>query len=374
MLSPLKPVCRTLALASAVLVALPVALAQQPGTGPALPPPSLYDEPSPAPATVTPAPVRPAVAPVAPAAPEPRTAPAEMQASPAPIERAPVAATPEAMPMEEGAKQPWYKSLWPFNRGSSTEQAATPPAPAPAAPEPTAGRGSTGARGEFAYDSPSRTIRTGLVGDCVKTGLAQPGTGAECPGETQPPAPVAIAEPTPVPAPMPVEPEPVQVQPLAPEPMEEPLALEPEREPVAAPPAPPVPPAPMAQTTTLAADATFAVGSFQLKPSAKAKLDELAAQLDQFDYERIHVTGHTDPTGSPQLNERLSRQRAEAVKRYLVTKGLPAEKILTEGMGSSMPMVTDKDCSVLPRSQRASCYGPDRRVEIEVSGVTLAHN
>jgi OOP family OmpA-OmpF porin len=104
------------------------------------------------------------------------------------------------------------------------------------------------------------------------------------------------------------------------------------------------------------------------------KLDELAAQLDQFHYDRIHITGHTDPTGSAQLNERLSRQRAEAVKRYLVTKGLPAEKILTEGMGSSMPMVTDKNCSALPRNRRSTCYEPDRRVEIEVSGVTMAHN
>ena len=128
----------------------------------------------------------------------------------------------------------------------------------------------------------------------------------------------------------------MQVQPLPPEPVEVPKALEPE--PVAALPAPPLPPAPMPQTTTLAADATFSVGSFQLKPSAKVKLDELAAQLDQFDYDRIHINGHTDPTGSAQLNERLSRQRAEAVKRYFVSKGLPAEKILTEGMGSSMPM------------------------------------
>jgi outer membrane protein OmpA-like peptidoglycan-associated protein len=366
MLIPLKPVCRTLALASAVLAMVPAALAQQPGSGPALPPPSLYDE---APPAATPAPVQPTAAPVRP---EPRTAPAQVQPAPAAVESTPVAAAAEPMPVqEESARQPWYKSIWPFNRGSKTEQAAAP-APAPAAiPEPPAGRGSPAARGEFAYDSPSRTIRTGLAGECLKTGLAQPGSTAECPGEMQAPAPVAIAEP--MRAPAPVEPEPVQVQPLAPAPVQEPIVLEPEPEPVAAPPPAPLPPAPI-QTTTLAADATFAVGSFQLMPSARAKLDELAAQLDQFDYQRIHVTGHTDPTGSAQLNERLSRQRAETVKRYLVTKGLPAEKIETEGMGSTMPMVTDKDCSALPRAQRAKCYEPDRRVDIEVSGVTVAHN
>jgi OOP family OmpA-OmpF porin len=152
--------------------------------------------------------------------------------------------------------------------------------------------------------------------------------------------------------------------------MEEPRALEPEPEPIAAP-APP--PAPMSKTTTLAADTLFALNSFQLRPTAKAKLDELAAELDQFDYQRIHITGHTDPTGSAQLNERLSRQRAEAVRRYLMSKGLPAAKIVAEGMGSSMPMVTDKDCSKLPRGQMVACFQPDRRVDIEVSGVTMAH-
>jgi len=372
MLSPFSPAYCTFVLAAVVLATPPAALAQQAGAGPALPPPSLFDDAPPAPSAVAPAPVQPIAAPAAPATPAPRTAPAEMPPAAAPAESAPVAAATEPTAVaEEGTKQPWYKSLWPFGRGSKTEQAAAPE-PA-AAPELPAGRTSTGTRGEFAYDRPNRTIRTGVLGECVMTGRAQPGASAECPGATQPPAPVAIAEPMPVPAPAPraVEPEPVQVQPLPPEPVEVPRALEPE--PVAAPPAPPLPPAPMAQTTTLAADATFSVGSFQLKPSAKAKLDELAAQLDQFDYDRIHITGHTDPTGSAQLNERLSRQRAEAVKRYFVTKGLPAEKILTEGMGSSMPAVTNKNCSALPPKQRATCYGPDRRVEIEVSGVTMAH-
>jgi OOP family OmpA-OmpF porin len=167
-----------------------------------------------------------------------------------------------------------------------------------------------------------------------------------------------------------VEPEPVQVQPLQPEPMEEPRVLAPE--PIAAPPPPP-PPAPVIKATTLAADTLFALNSFQLRPTAKAKLDEFAAELDQFDYQRIHITGHTDPTGTAQLNERLSRQRAEAVKRYLVTKGLPAGKIIAEGLGSSMPMVTDKDCSKLPRGQMVACFQPDRRVDIEVTGVTMAH-
>ena len=162
----------------------------------------------------------------------------------------------------------------------------------------------------------------------------------------------------------------MQVQPLRPEPVEEPRALTPEPPRVVTPPPPPPPPV---KTTTLAADTLFALNSFQLRPQAKAKLDEFAAELDQFDYRRIHITGHTDPTGSKDLNERLSRQRAEAVKRYLVTKGLPASKIVAEGMGSSMPVAPDAKCAKLPRGQMVACFQPDRRVDIEVSGVTVAH-
>jgi OmpA-OmpF porin, OOP family len=411
MLSLIDSMCRKLAIGSAVFLMVPCALAQQ-GTGPALPPPSLYDDAPPPPAKVTPAPVppsapsqpmpapQPAAAPIdrpQPAAvpveqPQPAAVPVEQprpaavpveepQPAAAPVERAPVAAT--SQPMEEQAEEePWYRRLWPFGRTSKTEpaEAGTVPkagATAPVASPPPGGRSSPqGERPAFASDGPDKAIRTGLLGNCLKMGFGDTsadrwGEGA-CPGTTPEPVAVAAPMPEPMPAPRVIEPEPVQVQPLTPEPMEEPRTLEPEPEPVAAPPPPP-PPAPMTKTTTLAADTLFALGSFQLRPTAKAKLDEFAGELDQFDYQRIHITGHTDPTGSAQLNERLSRQRAEAVKRYLVTKGLPATKIVTEGMGSTMPMVTDKDCSKLPRGQMVACYQPDRRVDIEVSGVTMAH-
>ncbi len=389
MLTPVHSMCRQLAIASAVFFALPCALAQQ-GTGPALPPPSLYDDVTPQPGAATPAPVRPSAPAEPPVAPQPAAAPVatpqpepvpiervqpaaapveRVQPAAAPVEHAPAAAT--SQPMEEQAQEePWYRRLWPFGRSKTQPAPAAAPeqARAPAVMAPPGRTGAQGERSAFAYDSPSKVIRTTVIGDCVKTGFWDTnrwGTGS-CPGDA-PAEPVAAAAPAP--APRVIEPEPVQVQPLQPEPMEEPRALTPEPEPIAA---PPPPPAPM-KTTTLAADTLFALNSFQLRPTAKAKLDEFAAELDQFDYRRIHITGHTDPTGTDRLNERLSRQRAEAVKRYLVTKGLPAGKIVAEGMGSSMPMVTDKQCAKLPRGQMVACFQPDRRVDIEVTGVSMAH-
>jgi outer membrane protein OmpA-like peptidoglycan-associated protein len=293
--------------------------------------------------------------------------------------------TVQSEPMQTEAKQPWYKSIWPFSR--KEEQVAAPaPAPGPA-PAPTAAAGrsdASAARGEFVFDRPNRALRTGVLGECVKTGRwSGEADGAECPGEAPTaapmPAPVAVVEPAPQPAPPSVQPEPVEVQPLMTEPMEDARALvpapspPPEPEVVApAPPPPPPVPAPAKQTTTLSADALFAINSYQLKPTAKARLDEFAAQLDEFSYQSIRIMGHTDPTGSAGVNERLSLARANSVKRYLMSRGVPASKIETKGMGSSIPMVTDKDCAKLPRSQRAACYQPDRRVEIEVSGVKMS--
>jgi OOP family OmpA-OmpF porin len=112
----------------------------------------------------------------------------------------------------------------------------------------------------------------------------------------------------------------------------------------------------------------FALGSTTVKPSAKERLDGLAAKVTALDYKTIRVVGHTDPTGSPELNDKLSVKRAEAVKQYLVSKGVDPARIVTEGMGSAMPMVTDQDCSTLPRARKIACYQPDRRVEIEVTG------
>jgi OOP family OmpA-OmpF porin len=88
------------------------------------------------------------------------------------------------------------------------------------------------------------------------------------------------------------------------------------------------------------------------------------------EFDSVKIVGHTDPTGKAAMNDKLSRQRAESVKRYLVARGVPADKIETEGVGSSMPMVVETDCAKLPKAQKVACYQPDRRVEIEVQGAT----
>ncbi len=354
-----------LGIASVIAACSVSAFAQQGQGGGELPPPTLdtpappQTQPAPAPTTAPP----PTAAPASSAAPAPTAAPAP-SASPAP---APAASS----------DQPWYRRAWNSVTGwfSGEERGDAPaPAPAPAArPQAEApaapARGSTGPVQGYAVDSPERTIRTGVLGECVKTGTWREGMQVEeCGGPAPEPEAMATAEPAPAPMPEPMpepQPEPVQVQPL-PTPMDEPqapLAAEPEPEPAPIPP----PPAPR-ETMTLSADALFAVNSDVLKPASKDSLAGLAGKLADMEYESVNVVGHTDPTGSAALNDRLSRRRAEAVKRHLIELGVPAEKISAQGVGSSIPVVDPQTCMSLPKGQRAACFQPDRRVDIEVTG------
>jgi len=86
------------------------------------------------------------------------------------------------------------------------------------------------------------------------------------------------------------------------------------------------------------------------------------------DYDNIQVTGHTDRIGSDKYNQTLSEERANAVREYLISKDIPANRITAAGMGESQPVTQASDCTG-PRSQKLiTCLQPDRRVEIEVAG------
>jgi outer membrane protein OmpA-like peptidoglycan-associated protein len=93
----------------------------------------------------------------------------------------------------------------------------------------------------------------------------------------------------------------------------------------------------------------------------------LATQLKQFDQlNSVKITGHTDYLGSDAYNLRLSEQRAQTVRQYLIAQGLPANKIYAVGMGESQAV---KQCaSTGNRSALIACLQPNRRVEVEVDG------
>ena len=82
----------------------------------------------------------------------------------------------------------------------------------------------------------------------------------------------------------------------------------------------------------------------------------------------ILVVGHTDRIGSDSYNQKLSERRAAAVKTYLVSKGIEANRVYTEGKGEKQPVTGDKCKGNAPTKALIQCLQPDRRADIEVIG------
>ena len=133
--------------------------------------------------------------------------------------------------------------------------------------------------------------------------------------------------------------------------------------PSAAPPAPPVVVAPpVATKVTYAADAFFDFDKSVIKPEGKAKLDDLIDKIKDINLEVIIAVGHTDSVGSDSYNQKLSVRRSEAVKAYLVSKGIEKNRVYTEGKGKKQPVADNKT---------AEGRAKNRRVEIEVVGTRV---
>ena len=160
----------------------------------------------------------------------------------------------------------------------------------------------------------------------------------------------AIAAPAPAPAPAPRAAAP------APAPAPAPAAAAPR---AAAPAARPAPPPAAATKVTYAADTFFDFNKSVLKADGKAKLDDLAGKVKAINLEVIIAVGHTDSAGSDAYNQKLSVKRADAVKAYLITKGIEKNRVYTEGKGEKQPVADNKTDA--GRSK-------NRRVEIEVVG------
>ncbi|MDD5297273.1 MAG: OmpA family protein [Rhodocyclaceae bacterium] len=142
-----------------------------------------------------------------------------------------------------------------------------------------------------------------------------------------------------------------------------------------APPAPPAPaPKPASKKITLSADALFDFNKATLRPEGQSKLADLAQQAQGMNLEVIIAVGHADRIGKDAYNQKLSEQRAAAVKTFLVSKGIEEKKVYTEGKGKKMP-VTGNKCDKMGAENHTNkklvdCLQPDRRVEIEVIGTT----
>ena len=103
---------------------------------------------------------------------------------------------------------------------------------------------------------------------------------------------------------------------------------------------------------------TFDSSSANLKPAGANTLTGVAMVLKEYNKTAVNVLGFTDSTGSQDLNMRLSQQRADSVASALITQGVAANSIRTQGMGPSNPIAST-----------AEGKAQNRRVEITLSPV-----
>jgi OOP family OmpA-OmpF porin len=191
--------------------------------------------------------------------------------------------------------------------------------------------------------SANGSVVKNATGLCWRTGYWTPALAeAECDPDLVPKKPA----PTPAPAPAPA-------RPATPAPAPAPA-------PRPAPAAPAAAPAgPISEKVSFSADALFDFDKAVLKPEGRAKLDKLVADIKGVNIEVVIAVGHTDNVGGDSYNQRLSVRRAEAVKAYLVSKGIESNRVYTEGKGEKQPVADNKT---------SEGRAKNRRVEVEVVG------
>jgi outer membrane protein OmpA-like peptidoglycan-associated protein len=111
-------------------------------------------------------------------------------------------------------------------------------------------------------------------------------------------------------------------------------------------------------------DVLFDTGMYSLKPGAREKLAKVAGILIAYPSLDIQVGGYTDNVGGDELNQRLSENRAGAVRDYLVGAGVATDSVTAKGFGNSEPVASNDN---------SAGRQENRRVELVVSGDAIGN-
>ena len=111
-------------------------------------------------------------------------------------------------------------------------------------------------------------------------------------------------------------------------------------------------------------DVIFDTGRYSLKPGAREKLAKVAGILVAYPTLNIAVGGYTDNVGGDEMNQKLSENRAGAVRDYLVTEGVSANSVTAKGFGNSLPVASNDN---------SAGRQENRRVELVVSGEAIGN-
>jgi OOP family OmpA-OmpF porin len=126
------------------------------------------------------------------------------------------------------------------------------------------------------------------------------------------------------------------------------------------------PAAPKSEKVTTASTVNYDFDRYVIRPDAKSKLDDLVGKLRNVNLEVVIAVGHADRLGGDAYNMKLSVRRADSVKAYLVSKGIAASRVYTEGKGERQPV---KDCKGDKKTKELiACLQPNRRADVEAVG------
>jgi OOP family OmpA-OmpF porin len=131
-------------------------------------------------------------------------------------------------------------------------------------------------------------------------------------------------------------------------------------------------PLPVYEKVAFDANVLFDSGKSALRPAGLDTLDEFVARIHGLDSQSIVAIGFADRMGSHDSNQILSEQRVGAVKAYLVSKGIAAQRVRTSALGETKPNTSPGECNDANNAQNVACMQPDRQVFIQVSGTRIA--
>jgi outer membrane protein OmpA-like peptidoglycan-associated protein len=129
----------------------------------------------------------------------------------------------------------------------------------------------------------------------------------------------------------------------------------------------PAPATMLPMTITVEADPLFDFDQYAIRPESRRRLDDLVQQLKGVVYGEVITVGFADPIGTKMYNQALSQRRAASVEQYLLSRGIPADKIRIEARGATEQYASYQGCEGHGTRNLIECLQPDRRVEVTVT-------
>jgi OmpA-OmpF porin, OOP family len=131
-------------------------------------------------------------------------------------------------------------------------------------------------------------------------------------------------------------------------------------------------PLPVYEKVVFDANVLFDSDKSALRPAGRDTLDEFVGKIKGLESQSMMAVGYADRMGSDASNQALSQHRVDAVKTYLVSKGIAADRVRTSARGETQPSTSQGECKDANNAKNVACMQPDRHVFVEMSGTRIA--